>query len=84
MFACKLSYFRLSGTIMAALLNLFELCAAATFVNFPLFCSCVAWMSYGKLNGNMTLIMVNAVGATLQIIYLAVFLSVAKEKVCVV
>jgi len=42
--------------------------------------NCVAWMSYGKLNGNMTLIMVNAVGATLQIIYLAVFLSVAKEK----
>ncbi|XP_026581612.1 sugar transporter SWEET1-like [Pseudonaja textilis] len=41
----------------------------------------LSWLSYGFLKGDWTLIVVNAVGATLQSLYILVYFFFSAEKV---
>uniref|UniRef100_A0A8D0Y1A7 Sugar transporter SWEET1 n=1 Tax=Sus scrofa TaxID=9823 RepID=A0A8D0Y1A7_PIG len=43
-------------------------------------CSNLGWLSYGALKGNGTLIVVNAVGAVLQTLYILVYLHYCHRK----
>jgi len=45
-----------------------------TFVN------CIAWILYGRITKNNTLIVVNGVGAILQLFYMVVYINVATDK----
>lgn len=47
----------------------------------PAPCSNLSWLSYGALKGNWTLIIVNAVGAVLQTLYILVYLHYCHRKV---
>lgn len=44
-------------------------------------CSNLSWLSYGTLKGDWTLIVVNAVGAVLQSLYILVYLHYCPRKV---
>uniref|UniRef100_A0A8B9XRA0 Sugar transporter SWEET1 n=1 Tax=Bos mutus grunniens TaxID=30521 RepID=A0A8B9XRA0_BOSMU len=46
----------------------------------PAPCSNLSWLSYGALKGNWTLIIVNAVGAVLQTLYILVYLHYCHRK----
>ncbi|XP_015681543.1 sugar transporter SWEET1 [Protobothrops mucrosquamatus] len=43
----------------------------------------LGWLSYGSLKGDWTLIVVNAVGATLQTLYILVYFVFSSEKLAV-
>lgn len=44
-------------------------------------CSNLSWLSYGTLKGDGTLIVVNAVGAVLQTLYISAYLHYCPRKV---
>lgn len=46
----------------------------------PLLCSNLSWLSYGTLKGDGTLIVVNAVGAVLQTLYISAYLHYCPRK----
>lgn len=47
----------------------------------PPSCSNLGWLSYGVLKGDGTLIVVNAVGAVLQTLYIVAYLHYSPQKV---
>ncbi|KAK3735379.1 hypothetical protein QZH41_008713, partial [Actinostola sp. cb2023] len=42
--------------------------------------SCVLWTTYGFMKEDSTLVFVNSVGASLQVLYMLCFLYISKEK----
>lgn len=50
-------------------------------MSLPPSCSNLSWLGYGTLKGDGTLIVVNAVGAVLQTLYILVYLHYCPRKV---